>query len=133
VGELLFYFGAYSIFSVSMPAPHTLPITQFTKVTLRPVLWWGKTKENSTPNRAIISEALKIMDSPNVAQAAKNGFLKWINSKVGKDGHPRAPLLNNSVVELALDELHASLDVCVNFDTPDENNTSVHLCILNGY
>eukprot|EP00026_Physarum_polycephalum_P000498 Phypoly_transcript_00499.p1 GENE.Phypoly_transcript_00499~~Phypoly_transcript_00499.p1 ORF type:complete len:1191 (-),score=146.73 Phypoly_transcript_00499:406-3978(-) len=109
---------------VSMPAPHTLPITQFTKVTLRPVIWWGKTKENATSSRAIISEALKFMDTPKLAQAAKNGFLKWINSKAEKDGHPRAPFLHNSVVEITLEELRVSLDVCVDFDTIDENKTN---------
>jgi hypothetical protein len=103
---------------------------RFTKVTLRPVIWWGKTKETTASNRAIISEVLKFMDTPNVAQAAKNGFLRWILSKVERDGHPRVPLLNNSVIEIPLDELSASLDVSVNFDTVGENNDANNPSLL---
>ena len=119
--------------SVSMPAPHTLPIMRFAKVTLRPVVWWGKSKESTAANRVIISEALKFLDAPDLAQAVKNGFLRWVTSKVGRDGHPRVPLLNNSIVELTIDDdLGTSLDVSVRFDAIDETNeaSDASLCIF---
>lgn len=114
-----------------MPAPHTLPIVRFSKVTLRPVIWWGKAKEATTSNRGIISEALKLLDTPQVAQSVKAGFLKWV-LRVESDGHPRVPLFNNSVVELPLDDIGVSLDVSVSFDSVDDanNDNCPRLCIL---
>lgn len=118
--------------SVSMPAPHTLPIVRFSKVIVRPVIWWGKTKENTAPNKAIISEGLKFLDSPNLAQAVKAGFVKWVQAKMERDGHPRVPLLQNSVIELQLEDLKASLDVSISFHAVDDNSNTVtpNICIF---
>lgn len=116
-----------------MPAPHTLPIVRFTSVTLRPVVWWGKVKESPATNRAIIMEALKVLENPSIAQSVKNSFVSWIRAKVERDGQPRVPLANGSVIELSLDEYGTSIDMSVHFDVDDINNSADdnpnHLCI----
>lgn len=121
--------------SASMPAPHTLPIVRFTSITLRPVVWWGKQKESPAANRSIIMEALKIFESPHIAQSAKSAFATWVRSKIEKDGQPRVPLANGSIIELSLDESGTTMDVSIHFDVdePNQDLNPNNMCIPSMY
>jgi hypothetical protein len=122
-----------------MPTPHTLPIVRFATITIRPIIWWGKQKDSPIANRAIIAEAHKFLETSQIAQSVKTGFQNWLRAKIERDGQPRIPLMNGSVLELLIDDLGTSLDVSVHFDVGEEvninnatgtNTSADNLCIF---
>ena len=125
-----------------MPAPHTLPITRFSTLTIRPVIWWGKQRADPPINqKPMVAEASRFLESPEMAEKVKKAFKEWIRSQIERDGQPRVPLTNGSLVQLMLDTT-TSLDVSVHFDlgsvSGELSNTGIEqnessaasLCIL---
>lgn len=125
-----------------MPTPHTLPITRFSTITLRPVIWWGKQRESLVNNKSIVSEACKVFEDPTMVEIVKKSFIAWIKKQAdGLDTQPpRVPLTNGSLVQLTLDGVaNTTLDITVHFDlsgdvvSPPGNESndasSINLCI----
>jgi len=78
-----------------MPTPHTLPIVQFSTVTLRPVIWWGTQKEpshappdrknnNGNSHKSIVVEEVMqaFAQAERLEDTVKKAFKEWIRKQV---------------------------------------------------
>ncbi len=119
--------------SVSMPTPHTLPISNFTSIRLKPVFWWGTSGEIHSQNPksilhkdTISLEGRKFLENFVLEDKIKQSFRSWVISHTNNDAQARIPLVDGSLVQLVLPG-NSSIDVSVHFETPTipaDNSTS---------